>query len=229
MSGLSFKIQGHNEELSFLPTRLINAGYTGRDQAAVKEHVEELKKMGVIAPDKTPCFFPKGPDRIQRDGVIYPLDINCSGEVEFVLLVAEDGWYITVGCDIFDYKVEGFQADKSKLLYPNYLAKEVWKYEEVKDHWDELVIRSWIGPDHATLYQESKLEKVMHIEDMVKEMEAHLKDGAVTGTVLSGGSVACFVDGMPCMECMEFEIYDPVLDRRIESHYDAERIDWYID
>lgn len=216
-----------NKVLCFEPKRLINAGYTGRNQEAVRAHVEELRKVGIPAPQKTPVFFPKAADLIRQEGVISALDKDCSGEVEFVLLATEDGWYITVGCDVFDFRVEGFQSDKSKCLYPNYLAASAWRYEDVKDHWDELVLRSWIGPDHATLYQEGTLSQILHVEDMVEMLKPCLVDGVVPGTVLSGGSLGCFVEGMPYMECFEFELEDPVLNRKIKGSYTTERITWF--
>lgn len=213
--------------LSFSPTRLINAGYTGRNQEAVRAHVEELKQMGISAPARTPCFFPKAPERIQQGGKICALDRQCSAEVEFVLLAAEDGWYVTVGCDVFDYKVEGLQADKSKYLYPNVLAEEAWRYEDVKDHWDRLILRSWLGKNRAQRYQEGALAEMMRPEDMVQELTPFLEGGFVSGTVLSGGTLSCLIEGMPYTDCFSFELEDPVLGRILSGVLEMETLGWY--
>ena len=215
--------------LTLTPTRLINAGYTGRDQEAVQAHVKELKQMGIPAPKRTPCFFPKDPGRIQQGGTISALDRQCSAEVEFVLLAAEDGWYVTVGCDVFDFKVEGLQADKSKYLYPTVLAGGAWPYEEVRDHWDRLVLRSWLGKQRARLYQEGRLSEMMKPEDMVQELTPFLEGGFTPGTVLSGGTLGCLIEGMPYTDCFSFALEDPVLGRTLSGVLKLELLTWYHD
>jgi hypothetical protein len=40
-----------NKQVSFVVRKLINAGYTGRNQKEVKKHVDELKEMGVPVPN----------------------------------------------------------------------------------------------------------------------------------------------------------------------------------
>jgi hypothetical protein len=35
---------GRKEEILFQIKRMVNAGYTGRNQKAVRQHIEELKK-----------------------------------------------------------------------------------------------------------------------------------------------------------------------------------------
>lgn len=227
MKTLTFAVEGADKELPFTPVRLINAGYTGRNQEAVQKHVEELKSMGIPAPKRTPAFFPKDADRIQMGGEIHPLDEDCSSEVETVLLVTRDGWYITVGCDIFDYKVEGLQADKSKSLYPNFLAAKAWRYEEIKDHWDQLVMRSWLGKERAQLYQEGTLEQIMTLEDMMEALKPFVEGGLVEGTVVSCGTLGCLVDGMPYTDFFEFELEDPVLGRKLGGSYELKKLSWY--
>ena len=226
MGILHFHIEGA-EELLLEPTQLINAGYTGRDQKAVQDHVEELKAAGIPAPEKTPCFFPKAAELIRQSGKLSVLDADCSSEVEAVLLVTEDAWYITVGCDIFDSRVETFRADKSKCLYPNYLAASAWRYEDVKGHWDQLMLRSWIGKDRQTLYQEGSLAQILRMEDEVQALEPHLKHGLMPGTILSGGTLSCLVPGFPFAEVFSFELEDPVLGRKIEGEYEIGKIAWF--
>ena len=49
---------GKASPVAFEVRRLINAGYTGRDQAAVRHHIEELRAHGVPAPAGTPTCTP---------------------------------------------------------------------------------------------------------------------------------------------------------------------------
>ena len=56
-----FTIEGQKEKREFsCPMRgAILCGYTGRDQSAVRQHIEELKKEGVDPPPSVPMFYPK--------------------------------------------------------------------------------------------------------------------------------------------------------------------------
>ena len=57
---MKFKVlakSGEEKIIDFVPKHIINAGYTGRDQAAVQAHIDELKEEGIPAPDKTPVYF----------------------------------------------------------------------------------------------------------------------------------------------------------------------------
>ena len=53
---LSFEVvrEGTSETIDVLVKRLVVAGWTGRDQAAVRHHIEELAERGVKAPGTTP-------------------------------------------------------------------------------------------------------------------------------------------------------------------------------
>ena len=43
-----------SEEILFYVKRMINAGYTGRNQEAVRKHSKELVKEGISAPESMP-------------------------------------------------------------------------------------------------------------------------------------------------------------------------------
>ena len=46
--------QSTREPLVLDPRRMINAGYVGRDQATVRQHIEELQREGVAPPPSIP-------------------------------------------------------------------------------------------------------------------------------------------------------------------------------
>ena len=52
---LQFTIAG--ETLAARVDTLVIAGWTGRDTAAVEEHIAELEAIGVARPPSTPCFY----------------------------------------------------------------------------------------------------------------------------------------------------------------------------
>src|SRR5574341_1413948 len=103
---------GRSAPVSLDIRRLINAGYTGRDQAAVRHHIEELKAHGVPAPERTPVLFPKPAALLAQGPTIEVLGGRTSGEAEFVLLVA-GGWVlVAAGSDHTDRELEKVSIEK---------------------------------------------------------------------------------------------------------------------
>lgn len=49
--------QGESEQIGFDVTTLIVAGWTGRDEAALRHHIEELAAIGVPRPSSVPVFY----------------------------------------------------------------------------------------------------------------------------------------------------------------------------
>jgi len=55
---LQFSINGNPDEtLIFEIKKIINAGYTGRNQEEVQKHINELKEKGIPGPDEIPTYF----------------------------------------------------------------------------------------------------------------------------------------------------------------------------
>ena len=144
-------------KLDFQVEKMLNAGYTARDQAQIEGHMEEMRKEGIAVPKSIPVFFPKITDRITTADKIEVLaDKTTSGEVEFVLLFDQDKVYVGVGSDHTDRKLEQHNILAAKQMCANVISAEVWRYEEVKDHWDDLILRSWVEKDgQRQLYQKA--------------------------------------------------------------------------
>src|ERR1700742_3311801 len=49
--------QGDSQKTSFHVAELIVAGWTGRDEAALRHHIEELAAIGVPRPSSVPVFY----------------------------------------------------------------------------------------------------------------------------------------------------------------------------
>ncbi|HEX7217928.1 MAG TPA: DUF2848 family protein, partial [Burkholderiales bacterium] len=43
--------------MTFQPSELVIAGWTGRDEAALRKHLRELEEIGVKPPKTTPIFY----------------------------------------------------------------------------------------------------------------------------------------------------------------------------
>lgn len=215
--------------LNFEVKRLVNVGYSGRNIEETLKHIEELKAIGVPAPEEAPNYYPKSPNLLTTNGYMLAVDEDCSGEAEYVLLIQEGKMYVGCGADVFDREVEAIGGAKSKHLYANQMSNQVWEYEDVKEHWDEIILRSWIGSGKETLYQEAKLEQIMTPEDILEFVKKVYHEGEISdGTVIFSGSVTTFVPGFPYMHEFTMELSDEKKDRTIECKYKVEKIksDW---
>ncbi|MEW6081012.1 MAG: DUF2848 family protein [Bacillota bacterium] len=222
---LEFRLP-YGENLTFPASKVINGGYTGRDAAAVQAHVEELEKEGIAPPLRTPLFFPVPRDRVTLAAEVEVVGENTSGEVEYVLLVSGDDLFVTVASDHTDRTLERVDMLASKALCPNVLAPVAWRYEEVQGHWDEIMIRSWIGEGRRTLRQEAPLAAIMAPGDLMAEVARSVK-GPLEGVVILSGTVASRGEGSGVAGFFEFEMEDPRLGRRISWGYRITRTDWY--
>jgi len=191
----TFTLQATGLEIGFTPTRVIIAGYTGRNQEEVRAHVRELAKQGIPAPAEVPAVFRTTLDRLTIAGEIEVVGSRSAGEAEAVLLVGGDEIWIAVGSDHTDRELEKIDIPASKQVCPKPVSKEVWRYAEVRGCWDDLILRSWVGEKgREQLYQEGKMAALLRPENLLRLLRqrlGNLVDGAAiyTGTIpLIGGA-----------------------------------------
>lgn len=204
-------------QVAFQPRDLVIAGLTGRDQAAVQHHVEELRAIGVKPPPTIPAFFRNGANLLTTARTVEVLGPDSSGEVEFVLVSMVDGPWVGVGSDHTDRRVEAYAIDVSKQLCPKVMAPVLWRFGDVAPHWDRLVLRAWIEEaGRLTLYQEGTAAALRPPEDLIGAWTggAPLPEG----TVMFGGTFAA-IGGIRPSARFEFELEDPVLRRVIRHGY----------
>jgi len=212
MPELILKLGG--EEIPVQVSTAIIAGWTGRDQTALEEHITELEELGVQRPSSTPIFYRVSASRLTTAREIESTP-SSSGEVEAVLLHHAGRLWLGAGSDHTDRELETYSVAASKQLCEKPIASDYWAYDEVADHWDRLVIRSWIrtGSDEA-LYQEGTLEALLPADRLLALAEPPLADGSLMfcGTVPARG-------GIRPAEEFRYELKDPVLGRTIASAY----------
>lgn len=194
--------------INFTVKRIINAGYTGRNQEEVRKHVEELKEMGVPAPEKVPTYYPKAAALLTTGNSCEVADEDSTGEAEYILLVGEDEIFVGAGSDHTDRKLEISSIPKAKQLCPNFISRAVWRFDDVKDHWDEIKLRSWIGKDRASLYQEASLDAFMRPEELLERVRVLLGGTLEAGTVIFSGTVGALISGMPFSDVFDMELVD---------------------
>ena len=212
--------------IQFTTKRIINAGYTGRNQEEVMKHIEELKQIGVPAPDKIPTYFPKAAYALTTGHECDVIDTENTGEAEYVLLITEDSIYVAAGSDHTDRKLEESSIPKAKQMHPNFISADVWRFEEVKDQWDEIKLRAYIGKNREQVYQSTTLDAFMPPDELMDRVAQALKGGIQPGDVIFSGTVGALVEGMPFSERFEVELIDEKRNQTLNTHYHLNLIDW---
>jgi len=214
-------------EISLEIKGAILCGYTGRNQEAVKRHIEELKKEGVSPPPSVPMFYPKPSWGISFDGDLYVQGRETSGEVEFVLLVYSQGLGVGLGSDHTDRELERLDILKSKQACPTVLSRTLWNFDEIKGHWDQIEMRSWATRrGKRVLYQESTLATILPPGDLIRLVERKVQ-GSLEGIAIYSGTLPLKTEKIIFADRFEGELYDPVLKKKLVLNYAVHSLDWF--
>lgn len=217
---LTFSIRrGANETRETVGIRhAVIAGWTGRDAAAVEHHIKELEAVGVARPATVPIFYRVSATRFTTADAIEVPGNESSGEVEFALVQHGGRLYVGCGSDHTERKVEGYNVTVSKQMCEKPLAPALWAYDEVKPHWDRLILRSFAchGAERA-LYQEGPVTAMRAPEELI-ELYAGAA-GLADGTVMFCGTLAA-KGGIRPAPRFEFELEDPVRGLALRHGYD---------
>lgn len=197
---------------------LIIAGWTGRDEAAMRAHIAELEELGVAPPKSTPIFFRVAATLLTTAEDIEVPGIESSGEVETVVFSLPDGLWVGVGSDHTERKIEAVNITASKQMCAKPIGRELWPFAEVKDHWDQLVLRSFATADgKRRLYQEGTAAAMRPPGELMR-LYTGKDDGLPAGSAMFGGTLSV-AGGIAPAERFEIELHDPVLDRTITHGY----------
>src|SRR3546814_230723 len=143
--------------LNFCPLKLIIAGWTGRDSAALEAHIEELEALGVARPKSVPIFYRVDTSLLTTAGTVQCVGREASGEVEAVLYKHDGEYFVGVGSDHTDRKLETVGITLSKQVCVKPVSQRVWRWRDVADHWDSLLFRSAL-PQTGEIYQDGLTE-----------------------------------------------------------------------
>lgn len=121
------------DALAFAPKRLIIAGYTGRDEDAVREHIAELAAIGVPPPPRVPMYYELDPALLTSESAVTTASQMCSGEVEPVFIRCAGRWYLGVGSDHTDRELERTSICEAKAVCPKPVGAVVAKLPDRPD------------------------------------------------------------------------------------------------
>ncbi len=230
MKTLKFYLEtmGREEEFHFKMRRMVNAGYTGRDQEKVRKHIEELKKEGVPAPDSTPTAYEMISKLVYFDEEIEVIGERTSGEAEYVLLCSGEEVYVGVGSDHTDRELESVSIIKSKQVCPNIMSKRIWRLKEIRKDWDEIILRGWVKNEEGerVLYQEALLSAMMTPEDLMGFVKNRLDDKNLNGMVIFSGTIPILTGKFVYGPYFEAELYNPRTGKRLNCHYQVQVLDY---
>jgi hypothetical protein len=204
------------DQLNVTPHTLIVAGWTGRDEAALRHHIEELAAIGVPRPSSVPVFYRNAVNNVMQTERLEVLGPDTSGEVEPVVVALGDGHWIGLGSDHTDRKAETMGIALSKQLCGKVIGPSLWRLDDISPHWDQIIIRSHavIGGGRV-VYQEGPLAAMRHPDDLI----ARYGKALAPNTIMFCGTLGA-KGGIRPASRFEMELHDPVLNRRMTHAYD---------
>jgi Protein of unknown function (DUF2848) len=200
------------------PETLIVAGWTGRDVAALRHHIEELAAIGVPRPSSVPVFYRIATANLTQNPRLQVLGPDTSGEAEPVIVALPDGLCLGLGSDHTDRKAETMGIALSKQLCGKVLGTPLWPFDEVADHWDRLILRAFatIGGERVK-YQEGPLSAMRPPADLIAKIGGALP----SRTVMFCGTLGA-IGGIRPAARFEMELEDPVRGRSMRHAYDID-------
>ena len=241
-TSLPMQIQPVNESEYTINLNVLKVGCSrnsSRDIDSTKKHISEIVNSGFKMHGPAEIAF-KSRYLLTNASGIEVQGPQTSGEAEFVVFTYAGKIYLSVGSDHNDRSLEIMWTEmlgkvhdtaKSKQMVPAVIAPEAWLYDEIKNHWDKIIINSSVTVSNELVqYQRYSLSELLDIEYYMGKENWILEEGSV----LFGGS-GPLVDSVPDnvykgqkdLNGVAFpidfhiEIYDPVLDRSISHQYDV--------
>jgi len=223
MTTLNLRVHGEDgdaQPVSVVDPYLVVAGYTGRDEEAVRRHIAELATHGIDAPPATPIFWLL-PDWLLT---LAPVTTRVhtasgSGEAEPVLLHMPDGEvFVTIGSDHTDRDLERSSLLLAKLTCPKILSADLWRFADVAHRWDTLRLRSHTG---AQDYQEGTVATIRPPLDLLARA-IEIAPDARRPIVLFLGTIPLLTSGFVFAERFTGTLEDPGGERSLSCDYSVE-------
>lgn len=172
-------------QLDFELTSVILGGYTGRDQARVREHIDELAEHGVPAPARVPSFYRVTPRKVVAADSIDVLGPETSGEAELILLRSRGELFVGLGSDHTDRGLERQSVRYAKQVCPKVVCPRVWRYAEIASRWNCVRLRSFAGTERRP-YQDAPVTAILDPEDILARVTTRMGRGLEGVLVFSG-------------------------------------------
>jgi hypothetical protein len=178
---VNLEVTGTGDRLAVYPEKLIVAGYTAKDEAAVAEHIAELAAIGVPPPATVPAFYDLDPALLTSAAVVEVAGPSTSGEVEPVLVRHRGRYYLTVGSDHTDRELERTGIAESKAACPKPLGTSAVELgpDLSSVRWEGISAESSVD---GTPYQKGDLRTLRDPSDLVERMDSAI--GEISGDLV---------------------------------------------
>lgn len=169
--GLSFTVAGSGREIRINPGHIVIAGFTGRDEVSVADHVRELAAIGVPVPAVIPAFWRLDSALLTADNVIEVTGPDTSGEAEPVIIRHDGRLYLGVGSDHTDRDLERSDIPASKAACPKPMSREVAQLPDRMDagDWDRIELSCTVD---GLPYQHGTLAALRPPADLLTRLRA---------------------------------------------------------
>lgn len=202
------------------------AGWTGRDPAAIRHHIDELAAIGVAPPSSVPLYYRVAAGLLTQAERIQVVGEGTSGEVEPFLLAKDGELFIGLASDHTDRDLEAHSVALSKQACAKPVASVLWRFSEVADRLDALELRSWIKEDAASdwlIYQEGTLAAIRPLQDLVEGSGLDAaRPAGMTSAMLCGTLGA--KGGVRPATAFRMELRDPARGRAIGHSYEIKTL-----
>jgi hypothetical protein len=212
-----------------------------RDIEEMRKEFDKIRAQG-FALYTPPNVCKKSRYLLTNENVIEVQADRTTAEVEYVAIIDKGEVLITAGSDHNDASLirmwtestgKVYDPAKTKQACPAVVARDVWPYDDVKDHWDDLRLRSsFTISGKRVQYQDYPASDLVNLDYYFRENPWLRQDGTV---LLSGSSNAVpslpptlysyTADGIFPND-FHFEIHDSVLGRTISHQYQIQSLEW---
>jgi hypothetical protein len=215
--------------LAFNYSRMINAGYVGKNQEEVRRHIEELAAKGIPGPASIPVLFPVVCHALTTESEIEVYGGETSGEVEYVLcIVTEDEVYVGLGSDHTDRHLEKTDIPRAKQICPNLMSRTVWPLKEVERHWDDLLMSaSVVKAGKQVAYQKGRLGLLLNPAELMSFAKSKI-GGPLVHLVLFSGTMGMLTEEFVFGESFSAALVDEHINRRLEISYNVKPLDYLV-
>jgi hypothetical protein len=198
--------------------RLVIAGWAGRDVHAIEHHIRELEAIGVPRPSSVPLFYRVAANQMTQAGHVEVVGAETSGEVEPLLFFQGGELFVSVASDHTDRRLETHSVALSKQVCVKPAARAAWRVSHVADHWDSLLLRSWIEErGDWVLYQEGRLSALLAPADLLDRLVA-VEPPPAEGFAMTCGTVPV-IGGIRPSPRFRMELVDERDGQRIAHEY----------
>ncbi|WP_425040924.1 DUF2848 domain-containing protein [Primorskyibacter sp. S187A] len=204
-----------DERLALTLDRLVVAGWTGRNMEAVQHHIDELAAIGIAPPSAVPLYYRVSNGLMTQASGIDVLGPGTSGEVEPLLLRAGGVTYLGLASDHTDRDLERHSVAASKQACAKPVAAELWAFEEVEGHLEDIILRCFIEEDgREVLYQEGTIAGIRPFAELCAGAGFEDRTAMLCGTFAALGGVR------PASR-YRMEMVDPVTGKTITLSYEV--------